>query len=52
MGIEITLEQVAPMCPKCGKPMIKRTIKRGAKAGLQFWGCSAYPKCQGTIDCR
>ncbi len=47
-----SLEQGAPLCPECGKPMIKRTIKRGAKAGLQFWGCSAYPKCQGTIDCR
>ena len=23
--------------------MIKRTIKRGAKLGHQFWGCSATP---------
>ena len=41
-------EQNAPLCPLCGKPMIKRTIKRGAKAGHQFWGCSNYPECQGT----
>ena len=44
------VEEGAPKCPLCGKPMIKRTIKRGAKAGQQFWGCSAYPECQGTRD--
>jgi hypothetical protein len=33
-------------CPKCGKPMVLRTAKRGANAGNQFWGCSAYPKCR------
>lgn len=43
-------EQGAPMCPLCGKPMIRRTIKRGTRAGQQFWGCSAYPDCQGTRD--
>lgn len=43
-------KQGAPECPLCGKPMIKRTIKRGAKAGKQFWGCSTYPQCQGTRD--
>lgn len=43
-------EQGAPQCPLCGKPMIKRTIKRGTKAGRQFWGCSSYPECQGTRD--
>ena len=42
-----SVEQGAPSCPLCGKPMIKRTIKRGTKAGSQFWGCSAYPDCQG-----
>jgi hypothetical protein len=33
-------------CPKCGKPMVLRTAKRGGNAGNQFWGCSAYPKCR------
>jgi len=33
-------------CPKCGKPMILRTASKGDKAGNQFWGCSAYPKCR------
>lgn len=45
-----SVERGAPNCPLCGKPMIKRTIKRGAKVGRQFWGCSAYPECQGTLD--
>ena len=36
-------------CPVCGKPMIRRTIKRGTRAGQQFWGCSGYPECQGTL---
>jgi four helix bundle suffix protein len=43
-------EQGAPECPLCGKPMIKRTIKRGSKTGRQFWGCNNYPECQGTRD--
>lgn len=42
----------APTCPKCGKPMLRRTIKRGARQGQQFWGCSDYPKCGGTRNCR
>ncbi len=37
-----------PECPTCAKPMIKRTAKRGANAGGEFWGCTAYPACRGT----
>ncbi|HRE19361.1 MAG TPA: topoisomerase DNA-binding C4 zinc finger domain-containing protein [Rhodocyclaceae bacterium] len=37
-----------PGCPTCSKPMLKRTAKRGANAGEEFWGCSAYPACRGT----
>ncbi|MFC5772014.1 restriction endonuclease [Thauera sinica] len=37
-----------PGCPACGTPMVKRTAKRGANAGEEFWGCSAYPACRGT----
>ena len=37
-----------PGCPTCSKPMVKRTAKRGANAGEEFWGCSAYPGCRGT----
>jgi restriction system protein len=37
-----------PHCPTCGKPMVQRTAKRGAKAGNEFWGCSGYPGCRAT----
>jgi len=38
----------APLCPRCESPMVLRTARRGANVGEQFWGCSTYPKCQGT----
>lgn len=36
-----------PVCPSCGASMVRRTAKRGANAGGQFWGCSNYPDCRG-----
>lgn len=36
-----------PVCPKCGKPMLRRTQKKGQMQGREFWGCSDYPKCNG-----
>ncbi|CRN05527.1 Nuclease-related domain protein [Pseudomonas sp. URMO17WK12:I11] len=33
-------------CPKCGSALLVRTIKTGANAGQQFWGCSTFPKCR------
>lgn len=38
----------APACPKCGSPMVTRVARQGANVGQSFWGCSQYPKCQGT----
>lgn len=38
----------APLCPKCGKPMLRRMQKKGQMQGREFWGCSDYPKCNGT----
>ncbi|MCA9902312.1 MAG: DUF2726 domain-containing protein [Anaerolineae bacterium] len=35
-----------PSCPKCGAPMILRTVKNGANAGNHFWGCSKFPACR------
>jgi hypothetical protein len=35
-------------CPKCGSALLIRTMKLGAKAGQQFWGCSRFPKCRTT----
>lgn len=40
----------APLCPTCGATMVERVIKRGSKQGTIFWGCSNYPKCQGTRE--
>jgi restriction system protein len=37
-----------PTCPVCQSAMIKRTAKRGANVGNEFWGCSSYPACKGT----
>lgn len=39
---------VPPTCPLCSKPMVRRTAKRGANAGSEFWGCTGYPACRGT----
>lgn len=36
-------DEPAPECPRCGKPMRRRTSAKGA-----FWGCPAYPDCRGT----
>lgn len=38
----------APVCPKCGKGMIKRVAKKGINSGREFWSCSGYPECNGT----
>ena len=35
-------------CPLCAKPMVRRSAKRGANAGGEFWGCTGYPTCRGT----
>jgi predicted RNA-binding Zn-ribbon protein involved in translation (DUF1610 family) len=35
----------SPACPKCGKPMVKRTRKAD---GEPFWGCSDFPNCRAT----
>lgn len=34
-------------CPKCGKPMFRRTQKKGQMQRREFWGCSDYPRCNG-----
>lgn len=35
-----------PLCPKCGIPMVKRTVSRGENKGKEFYGCSNFPKCR------
>jgi restriction system protein len=41
-------QEAAPSCPKCKAPMVRRTAKKGANSGAQFWGCTKYPVCRGT----
>lgn len=36
------------ICPKCGSKLVLRTAKKGAHTGIQFYGCSAFPKCRYT----
>ena len=38
-----------PLCPQCGKLMKLCTARTGTKSGRQFWGCSGYPDCKGTV---
>lgn len=38
-----------PDCPRCGKPMVVRTVRQGEKKGSQFLGCTGYPECRGTL---
>lgn len=38
-----------PPCPACGEAMVLRTARKGEKAGRQFYGCSHFPKCRGTV---
>ena len=45
---EQCIKEDAPICPKCGKPMLKRVAKKGYRVGKEFWSCSAYPQCNGT----
>ncbi len=40
----------APVCPKCGAPMVLRTARRGEHVGKSFYGCSTYPKCNGIVN--
>lgn len=43
----IRTETASPICPKCNSEMKRRVARQGANAGKEFWGCVAYPKCNG-----
>ena len=30
--------------------MVRRTARKGPNQGQQFWGCSTFPKCRGSIS--
>ena len=45
-------KEEVPLCPKCGKPMVKRLAKKGSNSGKPFWSCPSYPECKGTRKCE
>lgn len=47
-----SIQNDAPVCPRCGKPMIKRVARKGINSGKDFWSCSNYPACNGTLNVR
>ena len=47
-----SIQTDAPVCPLCGKPMIKRVAKKGINSGKEFWSCSNYPQCNGTLNMK
>ena len=36
-------------CPVCGAHMVLRTVEDNSHSVAQFWGCSLYPACRGTL---
>jgi restriction system protein len=45
--VEPDVVRFTPSCPKCQKPMVRRTAGKGQNKGEQFWGCPDYPGCRG-----
>lgn len=35
-----------PNCPKCDRPMLVRSVKKGPEKGRQFYVCPDYQNCQ------
>ena len=47
-SVPLSEKSAVPLCPKCGIPMIVRTITKGEHKGKQFYGCSNFPNCRQT----
>lgn len=45
-SVTVVKEENIPLCPKCGIPMVKRTVSKGVNIGKQFYGCVNFPKCR------
>lgn len=44
-----SVDAAIEICPKCGKSLVGRTVKRGANMGATFVGCSGYPACRYVL---
>ncbi len=38
------------ICPKCRAPMVRRKAIKGPNAGIEFYGCSNFPKCREIVN--
>ncbi len=38
------------LCPRCGRPLVVRTAKKGPNTGKKFLGCSGFPACKYTAQ--
>ena len=48
-GTSVPASEPIPNCPKCERPMVRRTARRGSNAGSDFWGCPDFPRCRGIV---
>lgn len=48
-SLKSKVQNGTPLCPKCETPMVLRTATKGKRKGQEFWGCSNYPQCRGTV---
>ena len=48
--VDKNIQETGTLCPRCGKPLVLRTAKKGGNAGKQFYGCSGFPKCRYTCE--
>jgi DNA-binding helix-hairpin-helix protein with protein kinase domain len=42
--------QAGVSCPRCGSQMTSRVARHAGSPGQQFWTCSRYPACKGTLS--
>lgn len=42
-------KRLSPVCPKCNADMKLRQARKGQHAGNEFWGCTRFPDCRGTL---
>ena len=48
--VEKASDSAEVICPRCGASMVLRKAKRGDNAGIEFYGCSTFPKCRGIVQ--
>lgn len=40
----------SPLCPVCGRMMVLRVHRTGAKSGQKYYGCMDSPRCAGRME--